>query len=400
MSNKFVGLFSGAGGMDHGFKMAGWSPLFLTDYWQPAVKTLEKNNSDSIVKKFDIVDIDEKTVKEILSDQIDEIDAVIGGPPCQAFSRLNQNQIDTEFNINDPRRSLFMDFLRVVNYIKPKFVVMENVADIATRRLGGNDTNKNRLVVSIIKEEFEKIGYLLVYSVLNSRHYNVPQSRKRMIFIGVRKDLGLEPSLPPIEMLITSVRSEFNKIQPHHPNQEKKAVSSSLLEKLKHIPEGGYYKDLPTKMKILNEVSSDYVISYKGQDRNFCFFDGDISIEFTTILNDEKVSRVVINGVRYSTLEFLDYAQHKKIFRVMPRMGTYLRRARWDISNTITRNPIVHPEENRDLTVREKASIQTFPPDYEFFGTTLEQHVLVGNAVPCNMAEAIAKHIQKLLNLK
>jgi site-specific DNA-cytosine methylase len=84
-----------------------------------------------------------------------------------------------------------------------------------------------------------------------------------------------------------------------------------------------------------------------------------------------------------------------QFFKVMPRMGTYLRRIRETVSHTVTRNPLIHPTENREITVREKAAIQTFPPEYRFVGSLQEQHVLVGNAVPCNLGKAIAEHIGK-----
>jgi DNA (cytosine-5)-methyltransferase 1 len=401
MAKKFIGLFSGAGGLDLGFQMAGWESVFLTDYWDPAVKTLENNNPTTTVKKFDVTNLDEKTLKTILPNQMDQIDAVIGGPPCQAFSRLNQNQLfkdgkETEFNTNDPRRSLFMDFLRVVTYIKPKFVVMENVYDIATRKLGGQGKDKGKLVVDIIKEEFDKTGYFLSYEVLNSKDFNVPQSRRRMIFIGTRKDLSLDPSLPLAEELKTSVRLEFEKIKPHHPNQEKKTPSKSVIQKIRHIPEGGYYNHLPTKMKVLKKVTRDFISSYDGQDRNFCFEDGRNLTEFRTVLKNGKVVKALFNDFECSKSKLLDKIKGKTIYRIMPRMGTYLRRINQNVSHTVTRNPLFHPSENRELTIREKAAIQTFPPEYEFYGTIGEQHILVGNAVPCNMAIAIAKHLENL----
>jgi site-specific DNA-cytosine methylase len=82
-------------------------------------------------------------------------------------------------------------------------------------------------------------------------------------------------------------------------------------------------------------------------------------------------------------------------FQIMPRMGTYLRRIRETVSHTVTRNPLIHPTEDREITVREKAAIQTFPPEYRFVGTIQEQHVLVGNAVPCNLGRAIAEHVAR-----
>jgi DNA (cytosine-5)-methyltransferase 1 len=399
MSKKFVSFFSGAGGLDTGFILNGWIPLLLADFWLPAVNTLRKNHPNTLILDWDISKVTDTDISNVLKKNITKVDVVTGGPPCQAFSRLNQNQLfdegkETDLNLDDPRRSLFMDFLRVVSYINPKAVVMENVSDIVTRKLGGTGLDRDRLIVDIIKEEFNKIGYIVEANVLNAIDYNVPQLRKRIIFIGIRSDLNVTPSIPFIfGGLQTSVREELAKIHEDDPNQDIKKHSKEWIDKVKYIPPGGYYKHLPTKLKVRIPVDLDFVFSYTGADKNFCFKDGENLIDFKVI----KKNTVLLNNSTYSREELTSVIKDCELYRVMPRMGTYLRRAGWDISHTITRNPIIHPEQNRELTVREKAAIQTFPHNYEFCGSIQEQHVLVGNAVPCNLAFIIAEHLNKEL---
>jgi len=406
---KFIGLFSGAGGLDHGFKQSGWQPVILSDFWLPAVNTLKANNPTVDVYDWDVAKLDESMINDALHKagvSKSEIDAVIGGPPCQAFSRLNQNQLfengkETEINKNDPRRSLFMDFLRVVGYIKPKFVVMENVSDISTRKLGGNGKDKNRLIVEVIEEEFNKAGYDVKFSIIRTDEYNVPQKRRRIIFIGIRKDLHIIPTFPATIKLKTSVKEQFKGIRKTDPNQECKNHSEEWEKKVSHIPQGGYYKDLPIEFKVLKPVTKDYIRTYTGQWRNFCFKNenGDL-ILFDTVwkIKSKKKTLVIKYGdILFDMSVFIQQAINGfDVFRIMPRMGTYLRRIRDDVSHTVTRNPLIHPYENRELTVREKAAIQTFPHDYEFMGSIQEQHILVGNAVPCNAAAIIADHLKSL----
>lgn len=407
----FIGLFSGAGGLDHGFVQSGFKAAVLSDFWSPAVETLKINNPSASVCDLDVSKLSEDIVLKSLQDlglSKEDINVVVGGPPCQAFSRLNQNQLfesgeSTEVNINDPRRSLFMEFLRVVGYIKPKFVVMENVSDIAVRRLGGNTSEKNRLIVEVIEEEFNKSGYDITYAVLKASDYNVPQLRKRMVFLGIRKDFGITPSLPEPFGLYTSVKEQFSTIKDSDPNHIFKSHTDEWRNKVSFIPQGGYYKDLPLNLKVLKEVSIDYVCSYTGQWRNFCFTNKEgIQKEFDTVwkeANRKKLLFVKYENELFDLDTFIEgVIGETKIFRIMPRMGTYLRRISYNVSHTVTRNPLIHPEENREITVREKAAIQTFPNNYEFCGTNQEQHILLGNAVPCNMAKIIADHIKNLDN--
>lgn len=415
MKKKFVSLFSGAGGLDQGFIDAGWEPALMTDFWKPAVDTLVANHPGVLIPEWDLSTVQDRMILDALKGQRlapKDIACVTGGPPCQPFSRLNQNQLfkttdpskrgdETSSNMNDPRRSLFMDFLRVVRCLKPPFFVMENVADLKTRKLGGSGSDKNRLIKNIILEQFEKAGYRVAVDVLWANEHDVPQLRKRIIFIGARNDLNIDPSMPPKRSVSTtgiSVRSEFAKIRPEHPNQERKSHSDSWLKRARLIPPGGYYADLPLEHKVLKPVGVDFVSEYDGQVRHFCLkhVDGTWD-QFWTNKGPDKIAEV---GDLEGMMTMKGLAAHVKkgcqLFRVMPRMGTYLRRIRWDVSHTVTRNPLIHPQEHREITIREKAAIQTFPPDYEFKGKRQDQHVLVGNAVPCNLGREIAQHIERI----
>jgi DNA (cytosine-5)-methyltransferase 1 len=385
----FISLFSGAGGLDQGFINAGWKVAFAADNWKPAIDTLVKNHPKVGAHQWDLSKINESDIDDALaaaSLKVTDIMCIIGGPPCQAFSRLNQNQlfedgIETQENLSDPRRSLFMDFLRVVRHVQPPFIVIENVFDLKTRKLGGIGPDNDRLITSVIVEEIEAAGYYVTFDILRAQNYNVPQMRKRMIFIGIRKDINIKPSMPSPVYLNTSVIDEFAKISLEHPNQDRKKHSADWIEKVAHIPQGGYYNHLPLQYKVLKHISNSEALIKV--------------IEQPLVKIVEGCCLKAIDGTYHTGDVPLSLANNAEFFRIMPRMGTYLRRIRETVSHTVTRNPFIHPTENREITVREKAAIQTFPPEYCFVGTIQEQHILVGNAVPCNLGENIANHLKR-----
>ena len=389
---RFISLFSGAGGLDQGFIDAGWEPVFMVDNWQPAIDTLVANHPGTKVYGWNLSSPELDRLLDFALDGQSGIECVVGGPPCQPLSRLNNNQLfddsrETEHNLNDPRRSLFMSFLRIVRRIEPPFVVMENVADLKTRKLGGNGSDRNRLIIDVILEEFDKAKYAVVAEVLRAHEYNVPQMRKRIIFVGVRKDLGVVPSLPAPIPLVTSVAAEFAGILPEHPNQDMKAHSVAWIDKVRHIPQGGYYNHLPLRYKVLKPITdmAEAIVGVNTGHQQVSIARGHCFRTADGVLVDGTIPQELLKA-------------GGQFYKVMPRMGTYLRRIRDTVSHTVTRNPLIHPTEDREITVREKAAIQTFPPEYFFVGTTQEQHILVGNAVPCNLGKAIAGHLEVLWN--
>lgn len=176
---KVVDLFSGAGGLTMGFREPSFNVLFGVEHDAAAAKTYSANFQHPMMNE-DIRALD----AEALAKQYGQADVVIGGPPCQGFSMAGRR--DTK----DPRNSLFMDYLRFVRAFSPKYFVMENVPGILTMK-----TSEGVLVSSIIQSEVEAIGYNLKWKILLACDYGVPQKRKRVIFLGWRKDVP-EPSHP------------------------------------------------------------------------------------------------------------------------------------------------------------------------------------------------------------
>lgn len=176
MSNNsplILDLFCGCGGMSTGFVQAGYKVVAALDIWDKATETYSANHQNgTCVLTGDITNIN-------ATDLIDgeTIDVVVGGPPCQGFSMAGRR------DNKDPRNSLFVQFIRIVDTVRPKFVLMENVPGILSMK-----TDDGTFVKDIILDEYKRIGYNVTYTVLNAADYGVPQSRKRVFFFGHRVD--------------------------------------------------------------------------------------------------------------------------------------------------------------------------------------------------------------------
>lgn len=176
---KVVDLFSGAGGMTVGFSDPAYRILFGVEWDKYAAQTYSANFKHPMLNE-DICKLD---VNQLVS-TYGKADVVIGGPPCQGFSMAGKR------NTNDPRNSLFMEYIRFVQAFEPKYFVMENVPGILTMK-----TDDGTLVIDIICAEIDKIGYNLKWKVLLACDYGVPQKRRRVIFLGYKKGLP-EPEHP------------------------------------------------------------------------------------------------------------------------------------------------------------------------------------------------------------
>lgn len=171
---RVVSLFSGAGGLDLGFKMAGHEIIWANDLYEDAVETYKHNLGDHIVCE-DISKID--------AEEIPECDIIIGGFPCQGFSVANMKRHET-----DERNALYKQLIRVIDAKKPKFFLAENVKGITNLAKG--------TVFQMILNDFSALGYKVSYRVLNAADYGVPQTRQRVIIIGVRNDIDFEYIFP------------------------------------------------------------------------------------------------------------------------------------------------------------------------------------------------------------
>jgi len=325
-------FFSGCGGFDLGFEEAGFKVVLANDLWRPAAQTFKHNFPDTEFINEDIRSLNKTKLKEILDKKgIKKIHVVIGGPPCQCFTRLNNNNLRRD----DERNQLFRDYLKMINILKPDFVVMENVADLLSRR-----DMKERPFKDLILGSFKKIGYDVTYKVFKTEKYGVPQKRRRVIFLATNKRKKLV--FPEESEEISTVGDFLKKVKNKKRLKNNEITESSwdMIERLKHIPPGGYYEDLPEKLKT------------------------------------KKVRKGKLVTVK--------------------RYGSYLRRIKNDEpSITITTNYVVHPDENRFLTNREKATLHTFPANFTFCGTMGQISQQIANAVPPELAKRIALQIKE-----
>lgn len=341
-------FFTGCGGLDRGFEKAGFDVALANDEWGPAADTYCKNNPDVKFIEEDVRKLGKRDLQSTLSKagySLSEIDVVIGGPPCQGFSRLNNERIELDEMEKDRRNTLFEEFLRIVTIIDPQLVLMENVRDLVNRQ-----TSDGRYVKDLIVREFESNGYKCEYKVLKSEEYGVPQKRRRLFFIGTNRNIPIR--FPEPETSVgkqPTVNEALAGIDESLPNMTHANPQEKTLEKIKHVPPGGYYRDLPDHLK-----TKKY--------RCDC--------------------------------EDTDTCPHEP--EIVKRYGTYLRRLDpEEPSLTVSNNLFIHPIEDRYLTPREMARLQSFEDGYVFQGTKTEVLQQIGNAVPPGLGEAIAEQFRR-----
>lgn len=334
----YVDLFSGAGGFSLGFEKLGFKNVFSIDNNKEFCRTYSHNfpKHNLIIDKIENLtdNIIDKLCKK-------KVTAVIGGPPCQGFSIAGK--IGRKF-IKDERNYLFREFVRVSKKIKPKFIVMENVARLYTH-------NKGKTRLEIIRE-FEKIGYYMECKVLNASDFGIPQHRRRVFFIGKKMPRNYEYFLKP------NVFLKF----PDKDTSNLKTIKDAI-------------SDLPSLK------SGSYNLKFKNH----------IAMNHTEKML-EKMSFLKDGGNRNQMPENL-----------MPNSGDvrkYIKYKSNEPSICITGDmrKVFHYKDNRALTVRELARIQTFPDWFEFKSTSISQQQQIGNAVPPLLAERIAQCILDMFN--
>lgn len=220
MSHKFtvVSTFSGGGGSSLGYKLAGGKIMLACDFDKNAIETYKKNYPDTPVFFGDVTNLSVEEIFKITNLKEGELDIFDGSPPCQGFSSAGKR------NMSDKRNDLFLQFCRILKGLKPKVFVMENVS-------GMIKGNMKFIFVEILKS-LKNCGYKVKAKLLNAKYYNVPQSRQRLIFIGVRDDIDIEPSHPEPSNKIITLReclkncSEGDRLNP-------KGFTATIVHKIK-----------------------------------------------------------------------------------------------------------------------------------------------------------------------
>lgn len=391
MNNKgltVISLFSGAGGLDLGFKQAGFKILWANDFNKDAVETYKKNIGNHIINK----DIRLISSKEIP----DNPDVVLGGFPCQGFSINNKNRA-----IEDERNFLYKELLRVVKDKQPKFFIGENVKGLLS--MGGG------AVMQQIIEDFEAIGYFVNYQLYNMSNYGVPQNRERIILYGNKLNytggLYLNKNLNKI-----SVAEAIGYLSDVELNNEPIKTKNTII--YNHIASTNvaehFYarKNPPLQADIcdyLNEYRKKAKLSATKIDKIF----GYRHTAGHWFRKDNKSGSIPNpkDWLKLKEILQFDDKYDKQVTELELKQLTFeqsLRITNWNTpSDTITATtPEIHVNKMRRLSVRECAILQTFPNNFIFTGSLNSMYRQIGNAVPPFFAKQIAQEVKRIINIK
>ena len=401
MSSKpkysFIDLFAGCGGLSEGFYRVGFQALAHVEINHWACESLKKRMKHYGYKNVDKEVLEQDITSEDILDKIDEavdgrkIDTIIGGPPCQAYSTAGRVR-DSKGMAKDPRNYLFESYVKILEYYKPKFFVFENVTGLFSAKANGK---------LIFPQVIKALGHL--YNVVddpkilvhNTADYGVPQIRKRVIIMGVRKDIE---SVSVSDLYNDVIKTHWN---PETPVEERKG-------RIKFVDVRQAIGDLPP-VEPGEDASTDAYnypcdnaflkrISKPGVHPLY-----DHVARRHNALDRERFEVMIRNHWTFGQLrrEMPQYEhEHARVFD-----NSYVVQW-WDLpSKTILAHiykdgfQFIHPDGNqaRSFTVREAARIQSFPDDFEFAGSRSEKYKQIGNAVPPLFAEALAKSIKKNL---
>ena len=327
---KIISLFSGAGGLDLGFVRAGFDIAMANEFDKKIWATYEKNHKAPLIKG-DIRDIKE-------SDFPDEVDGIIGGPPCQSWSEAGALR-----GIDDERGQLFFDYIRILRDKQPKFFLAENVS--------GMLANRHSEAVQNIVSRFEECGYDVTIDLVNAADYGVPQDRKRVFYIGFRKDLNIkfkfpEPTTPLPEQKKTLRDAIGDLVDTAVPALPKNKTNGALKIPNHEYFVGAYSTIFMSRNRVRSWDQQAFTVQASGRQCQ---------------LHPQAPEMILVE-------------KNKRIF--VPGKEHLYRR----------------------LTVRECARIQGFPDDFEFIYSDVHPgYKMIGNAVPVDLAYIIAKSIKQYL---
>ncbi len=320
---KIVSLFSGAGGLDLGFEKAGFQTVWANEYDKDIWETYEKN--------FPHTTLDRRSITKIASEEIPDAVGIIGGPPCQSWSEAGSLR-----GIEDHRGQLFFEFIRILRDKKPLFFLAENVSGMLAAR--------HAAALENIKNLFEESGYALSFKLLNAHDYGVAQDRKRVFFVGYRKDLNMKFEFP----------------KPLKSKRFLKDIIWDLKESALPAKEKNY-----TNAKQCALPNHEYAIG-----------------TFSTIY----MSRNRVRSWDEPSFTIQAGGRHAPIHPQAPKMQFVEQNKRIFVP---TKEHLY-----RRLSVRECARIQSFPDNHIFYyKNVMAGYKMVGNAVPPNMAYFLAKKI-------
>jgi DNA (cytosine-5)-methyltransferase 1 len=375
-------IFCGAGGMSLGFKNAGCQILGGIDQ-NPYATNTHHQNFPYTKLRLEPQDIRKIRNLEQLGLQVGDIDILVGGPPCQVFSRVGigkMRKLGRDIDA-DHRNFLYMEFVRFVAYYKPLCFVMENVDNLA---------NKEEIIKKI-SADFSRNhrkdypGYNVSYQVLDASEFGVPQKRMRLFIVGTRSDLAIEPPFPTNRVKhsvsVGEAICDLPELEPFIMPLKTKSSGpkqKDLAHSYKCPPQSAYQKKMRRRIP-----EGEGVLNHLCRAHN----DKDIRI-FEMLEQGGKYRDIPAEMMRYRVDIFDD--KYKRLIWDEPA---------WTLTAHMKKDGLayIHPLQDRSISVREAARIQSFPDDFVFHAPMTLMFELVGNSVPPLLAEAVAKPLVKLV---
>lgn len=312
-----ISTFAGCGGSSLGYKWAGGKVLAAVEWDANAVATYRLNHQGTPVLHRDITTVTADELLTLTGLRTGELDILDGSPPCQGFSTAGKRQID------DPRNSLFREYVRLLRGLQPRCFIMENVSGMVKGHM--------KHVFAICMRELKASGYAVKCQLMDAAYFGVPQHRQRVIFIGVRDDLDIEPSHPAPSATAPTVRQAWVGL----PDEHGDALRGPAALIAPHVPQGD------------GNGGGKYSMPLRGTKAGFGF------------------QRLAWN----------------KPACTIPKLSL------------LSSSPIVHPTRNERITIRQAARLASFPDAFQFTGSFNEQWARIGNAVMPRFMQAIAEHV-------
>lgn len=401
---KSIDLFAGCGGLMEGFEQSKHFETVAAVEWEKApcrnlaIRLKDKwgyKDAESRVLRFDIQRTDELFagwkedpeygnsvgLDKLITDA-DGIDVIIGGPPCQAYSIAGRVRDENGMR-DDYRNYLFESYINVLKRYTPKVFVFENVPGMLSAKPG------DRPIIDIIKESFDDAGYCLLPDLSNAiidfTEYGVPQNRKRIIIFGVRKDYFGENSSKMVDEF-------YNTYLPKYKVAKKKTVFEAIADLPKLYP-------LEDDMKVGN-TRTRHTLPEPMVQNHIARWQSD---------RDVGIFKLLTEDIESGRMEYASINALKELYTKMTGKTSNVHKyhvIRWsEPSNLIPAHLYkdglrhIHPDsaQQRTITVREAARLQTFPDDYIFYGSNMELYKMIGNAVPPLFAKYCANAVNAIL---
>lgn len=389
-----VDLFCGAGGISLGFHNAGFRPLMAIDVDRSGIETYSLNHpciDEKCILQKDITELSREDIEAVINSK--RVDVLVAGVPCQGYSRIgyqSKPELSREKKYEpekDPRNSLFIEVTRIAKILDPRFILLENVPDMQHASVVYHD--QNRKVLNLLKNKLRPLGYTSGVVFLDASNFGIPQRRKRLFFIA-GKGVNLNNLDEELQRIAEETGCNGSKRNLSDAMGDLPVLSAGNGEEITGFPDSGNIKGGFYEKFVMNKTGILY--NHIARFHN---------------MDDMKIIRALKRRENYTALikrkpEVLK-GRRRKIYRSDNFHDKFFRLDWKGPSRTIVShlakdgNSFMHPEQNRSITVRESARIQTFPDDFIFAGSRSAQFIQIGNAVPPLLAYIIGLFFVKLL---